>query len=461
MKIASIFGAGANVVILCRVWLVFALLFIFTPAQAATASDFRKDFEAAKSATESVNAFAFEMYRELAKHEKGDIFFSPYSISSAMAMLYAGASGEAEMEIRDVMHYEPDVHESMMHLRKVLDITAAFDLMKVAASVSRSQDAYDEENRLGAPVELLVANAVWPSNRLKLLDAYRGTIKKYYGAEITTLDYAEKWREAEDVINSWTEERTRGVIKNLIPRDMLAGMGFVITNSIYFKSGWTYEFQETDTTDAPFYNGGKKKSVKMMHQHIGDIGYSESPEFQIIRLTYNVTPGNSGLGVYSMVVVLPRDEKTGEDRGERLSSVEAGLTYEKFAESLPPASLRRNAVFDIFLPKFEAEQNLDVVDHFKRLGLKAIFEQKSDTLNRMHEKDGYLYWVTNILHKAHVAIDEKGSEAAATAITAGLRTGSKPIPAPEKIEFRADHPFMYFIMNYDTILFIGRYTGPK
>ena len=400
--------------------------------------DFHKDLEAAKSASESVNAFAFDMYAELAKDKEGDVFFSPYSISAAMAMLYAGATGEAEEEIRDVMHYGPDIHDSGKSLRTVLNISA-----------------------LRTRAELLTANAVWPSKKIKLLDEYRQTIKKYYDGEITELDYAEKWREAEDTINRWTNEKTRGVIEKIIPEGLLkseaSGLSeaaFVITNAIYFKSGWKHEFQTSNTEDAPFYKGGGKNpaDVKMMRQRIDGISYFNSPEFQMLRLPY-------GSGDYSMIVILPRDGKTGEGASTELSSLEAGLTYEKFAEYL---SRMRNAVVDLYLPKFEAEQNLDIVGNFQRLGLKAILDYRYDTLDRMREKDNYAYGVKYILHKARVSVDEIGTEAAAATAIIGWRiSGVFEIPETEIVEFRADHPFMFFIMNRDTILFMGRYTGPK
>jgi serpin B len=405
-------------------------------ANVPDAADFRKNLDAAKSASQSVNAFAFDMYRVLAGNGMGDVFFSPYSISAAMAMLYAGATGEAEEEIRDVMRYAPDVHDSANSLRNVLDATA-----------------------LNAPVELLVANAVWPSNKMKLLDEYRQTVKKYYDAELTELDYAEKWREAEDTINRWTEERTRGVIKELIPRDLLipgasgeAETAFVITNAIYFKSGWKHKFPVSDTKDMPFYKCGGKNpvNVKMMRQRIGEISYFDSPEFQMLRLPY-------GAINYSMVVILPKDGKTGWVKSTELSSLESGLTYEKFAEYL---SQMKNVTVNLYLPKFEAGQNLDVVKNFQHLGLKAIFEYRPDTLDGMHEKDGRLYRVTNILHKTHVSVDEIGTEAAAaTAIIGWSFIGA--FEFPETVEFRADHPFMFFIMNRGTILFMGRYAGPE
>jgi serpin B len=335
--------------------------------------------------------------------------------------------------MRDVMRYTPYVHDSNRSLRKVLDSTA-----------------------LSTPAELLVANAVWPSKEIKLLDGYRGALKKYYDAEITELDYAKKWREAEDTINRWTKERTHGVIKEVIPRDLLkpkipeqAETAFVITNAIYFKSGWKHEFPVSDTKDAPFYKGGGENSanVKMMYRGIRGIGYSDSSEFQMLRLPY-------GKGNYSMIVVLPKGEKTGAG----LSSLETGLTYEKFAEYL---SHTRSVCADIYLPKFEAGQDLDIVKNFQRLGLKAIFDDRPDTLDGMHEKDDKLYRVTNILHKTYVSVDEKGTEAAAVTNVVGDVRPTVSFQIPEIVEFRADHPFMFFIMNDATILFMGRYTGPE
>ncbi|MDR1966609.1 MAG: hypothetical protein LBQ36_07845, partial [Synergistaceae bacterium] len=187
-------------------------VFLAVPAMAADGAE----GAGAEEASGAVNLFAFDLYKTLAS-ERENVFFSPYSVSSAMAMLYAGASGDAERELRGVMRYADGIHESMGALN-----SAIAD---------------------GAPATVLVANAVWPDLTTELTPSYLRTVREHYGVDVTRLDFRTKWLTAEDAINKWVDEKTKGEIKSLFERNSLAPKGdlftaIVLANAVYFKSDW-------------------------------------------------------------------------------------------------------------------------------------------------------------------------------------------------------------------------------
>ena len=398
--------------------LVLAFCVVLITAGVAFAVD--GDFSGAEKAAESVNAFTFDMYAELAD-EDGNLFISPYSISSAMAMLYAGTSGEAEREVRDVMHYPEGLHPAMRELRDILG-----------------------EGGMG---ELSVANAIWPDSGLKLLSAYLGIIRDYYCGEVTQFDYVKKWRDAEDVINEWTAERTRGMIKSIFERDVLKPAGnettsLVLTNAVYFFSKWEEPFEKKLTSDGVFF-GATERETKFMRQ-VNSFPYFETEDFQLLEMPYED-------GRRSFVVLLPR-EKDG------IKSLEMALTAGKYAEWMRSTDYDK---VNVYLPKFELEWGKDLAPVFKSLGLKSIFESNRENFENLTVTKE-LMRVSCIIHKTKITLDEEKTEAAAvTAVIMPTATAIEPVSRP--YEFRADHPFVFFIADNSTgtILFMGRFSEPK
>jgi serpin B len=396
-------------------WLIMMFPVAFMPVCPAFADD------AEKSAAKSVNAFAFDMYRNLIKSENGNIFFSPYSISSAMAMLYAGTSDEAKREIHAVMRYPDDTHLAMRELREILDE--------------------------GASGDLSIANAIWPDSRLELLPSYVNTIKENYGGEVTQFDYLSKWREAENAINSWTDLRTRGMIKNIIPQGSLQPKGematsLVLTNAVYFFSEWFHTFNKNSTRDEVFY-GTSEEKTKLMRQ-TNSFPYFETEDFQMISLPYKS-------GKRSLVVVLPR-------RRDGIKQLEESITSENFSD-WRTSSAREQVT--VYLPKLEMEWNTDLSERFQSMGLENIFKFSVNNYKNLTSDRKYPMCVSQIFHKAHVIIDEEGTEAAA--VTAIIMAGTTSMPPSRTYEFRADHPFIFFIADNATgaILFMGRYNKPN
>ena len=373
-----------------------------------------------KTAAESVNAFAFDMYAELANGD-GNLFFSPYSVSSAMAMLYAGTSGEAEREVRGVMRYPEEIHPAMRELRIGLDADGAGGLS--------------------------TANAIWPDSGIKLKPSYLEIIKDNYGGEVTQFDYANNWRDAEDAINKWTAEHTRDMIKRIFQRDDLMPQGrevtsIVLTNAVYFFSKWKEPFEKDLTTDGVFF-GASECDTKFMSQE-NSFPYFETESFQLLEMPY-------ADGRRSFIAVLPRER-------DGIKSLEEDLSAGKFTDWRAGARLEKA---DVYIPKFELEWERELAPVFKSLGLESIFESSRDNFSNLTETRDEMR-VSRIIHKTKITLDEEKTEAAAvTAVTVVGTTAVMPVSP--LYEFRADHPFVFFIADNPTgaILFMGRFSEPK
>ena len=397
---------------------VMIFVIVFFTAKAALASETAEP--GFKPAAESVNSFAFDMYAGLSK-EDGNIFFSPYSISSAMAMLFAGTSGEAEREAREVMRYQEDIHPSMSELRNELEA--------------------------GAEGELSVANAIWPDIEFELLPSYLSIIGDYYGGEVTQFDFRLKWRDAEDAINMWTAERTRGMIEDLFQRDDLMPNGpdvtsLVLTNAVYFFSKWKEPFEKEDTSSGAFF-GETEQETEFMTQ-TNTFPYFETEDFQLLEMPYED-------GRRSFVALLPREQGG-------IKSLEASLAAGDFAgwrERAPRERVR------VYIPKFELEWEMELAPVFKSMGLQSIFERSRDNFKNMTNIQDELC-VSRIIHKTKITLDEEKTEAAAVTGIAITRT-TAAFPPREPYEFRADHPFIFFIADNQTgaILFMGRFSEPE
>ena len=386
--------------------LILAPLAMTMPARQSFASD----------AAVAVNGFAFGMYSELSSGS-GNIFFSPYSVSSAMAMLYAGASGEAEREIRSVMGYPEAAHRAIRGLREILE----------------------------AGGDLAVANAIWPDAGFAPLPSYVATIREYYGGDVTQFDYRTEWREAEDAINRWTDIKTEGMIKRVLDRGALKPQddtetAIVLTNAVYFFSRWRYPFPAKDTAEGTFF-GGAEKNMEFMTQ-INRFPYYETELFQLVTIPYES-------GKFSMTVVLPKER-------DGINSLESGMTFGKFLEWR--ASSRVESV-NIRLPKFELEWEKDLADDFKALGLRSAFSLSRDNYSNMTADRTHTLKVSRIIHKARARVSESGTEASAVTAIGMVRVTAALNPPKE---FNADHPFIFFITNDDaeTILFMGRCVNP-
>lgn len=367
------------------------------------------------------NSFAFDLYSKLANNN-GNLFFSPYSISSALAMTYAGARGETAIQMAKTLHFS--LKPERLH-PALADLTATF-------------------NAKGKSYQLSVANALWGQTGYNFLPEFLKTTKKYYGAGFKEVDYVDegKREQARQTINKWVEERTNNKIKELIkPKILDALTRLVLTNAIYFKGKWELQFKPEDTQDLPFHiSAEEKKNVPMMRQ-TAKFKYTENGQAQVLELPYTG-------GDLSMVVLLPR-------ANYGLAKLEESLCPENIQSWLSQLSKEKVRVF---LPRFKLEKDFVLNEKLQDLGMIDAFDENTADFSGMTPKR-QLY-ITKVIHKAFVEVNEEGTEAAAaTAVIMGTKSAmidNTPV-------FRADRPFVFLIrdLRSGSILFMGRMADPR
>ena len=411
-----------------------SLVLVAVSALAGCLSNSSNDFEA-PDATYSVitneknvcvkssNEFAFDMYRELLS-EGDNIFFSPYSISTAVGMAYEGANGKTATEIQSVLDLPADR----------------------ATRLNQTKEVQASLNKEGTAYELNTANAYWLRDGADLEDAYKAAIVDYYLAHGEELDFAGHPSDSVDTINEWVSTQTNGKIKNLLsPADINSLTYLILTNAVYFKSDWKYTFDASATEDMDFTPAtGAAFQTPTMHMCDKSIGinYAANDDMQMVQLPYK----NEEL---SMLVLLPKDGK--------LSTVETALSSEYIKGLKDKIS---SEWMDIYLPKFKFEQKYALAPLLSDMGMPTAFSDEADFSGITKNADLH---ISSVIHQAFVEVNEQGTEAAAaTAVTmeAGSAIGSEPEPEP--IEFRADHPFIFLIEHKETgeILFMGKVSSP-
>jgi serpin B len=366
------------------------------------------------------NTFAWELYARLADGEK-NAFFSPYSISTALAMTYAGARGDTAAQMAKVLGL-PDDRDA------------------VHAAFGQLIDDLNARGKEGA-FTLHVANALWGQRGYGFLDAFLELTRKHYGAGLREVDFAGAPEDARKTINAWIEERTRDKIKDMIKRGVLKpSTTLVLTNAIYFKGNWASPFDPKQTLDEPFIlHDGKKTEVPMMHQK-AEFGYLEADDLQILELPYE---GKS----IAMLVLLPR-------KHDGLPALEKKLNAGRVDEWC--GKLRTREVI-VALPKFKLTCEFELTKTLPAMGMTDAFGGKADFSGMTGRRD---LFIGAVLHKAFVDVNEEGTEAAAATAVMMERTAVMPNPPPV---FRADHPFVFVIRDRETgsVLFVGRAMNPK
>jgi len=385
-------------------------------AQAGFCADKKKD--PAPAAAERANAIAFKFYGAEAK-KPGNVFFSPYSMYSAFAMVYEGAKGKTAGEISSVFSFPAktkDLRADLAALNKGLDAAAR-----------------------GA--EFVQANSFWAQKDYKFLPAYLKTLRGTYRADAMEADFKLETEKSRQRINAWTENKTKGKIRNLFPQGGLDALTrLVLVNAVYFKGRWAAPFSAAMTADADFTReSGEKVKVKMMGAPgTRSADYNENDRVQALRLPY------SGGGL-AMLVLLPRP-------GVTLASVEQELTPEKLKELR--AGLYTQKV-KAFLPRFSFSTDYQLNRALADLGMPEAFTERADFSGMDASKKLY---IQKAVHKAFVEVNEEGTEAAAAT---GVAMGLKSMVMDFTV-FRADRPFLFFIEDAATglVLFMGRMENP-
>ncbi|XP_051466213.1 uncharacterized protein LOC127380775 [Apus apus] len=353
----------------------------------------------------------------------GNVFFSPVSVSAALAMVLLGAKGDTEAQVLKTLHFD-----------------------EVEDTHSRFQALTTDINRSNAPYLLRLANRLFAEKSYSFLPDFLTNTQKLYGADLATVDFLQACDEARKEINQWVEEKTEGKIPNLLSEGSVDSMTrLVLVNAIYFKGNWAEKFQEANTTDMPFrLNKNERKTVKMMYQKKKfPFGYFPDEKLRVLELPYD---GKE----LSMIILLPDDI---EDDSTGLQKLEKQLTLEKLQEWTRPENLYSTDVH-VHLPKFKLEESYDLKSDLAAMGLLDVFDSgKADLSGMSGARDLFL---SKVVHKAFVEVNEEGTEAAAA--TAGIAMLCMVIEE----HFKADHPFLFFIRHNPTgsILFLGRYASP-
>jgi serpin B len=370
-----------------------------------------------KAVVQENTEFGLELYQRLRVLE-GNLFFSPYSISTALAMTYAGARGDTQTQMAQALHFPSD--QNQLH-----------------PAVARLGERLENTGKLGQ-VQIRVANTLWPRTGFKFLKAFLALTKKFYRVRITPIDFGDG-EAARHTINAWVEERTENKIKELIAAGVLDdSTRLALVNAIFFKGNWANQFDPDLTSQALFLAapGGQVQVPMMTRKHA--FKYAEDDSLQVLELPYS---GND----LSMLVLLPREV-------ERLAKLEESLAVEKLEKWIK--SLQETEV-DVSLPRFGLNFPFRLDDTLKSMGMENAFSNKADFSGMDGSQELYL---GAVLHKAFVEVNEQGTEAAAaTAVV--MQT--KAI-AFSPIVFRADHPFVFLIRENSTgsILFLGRVVNP-
>ncbi|MHC4618280.1 MAG: serpin family protein [Planctomycetota bacterium] len=388
---------------------------------------------------EGNNRFALEMYSRLRQRE-GNLFFSPHSISTALAMVYAGARGRTETQMAEVLHF-PTVRSGATPVtNEPLGGSAVCRKEQFHAAFGAIIKDLNARGEKGS-YELTVANALWGQHGYGFLKEFLELIKDHYGGALNEVDFITAAEAARTTINSWVEEQTKDKIKELIRPGVLNQMTrLVITNAIYFKGNWASRFKEGNTREAPFtLLDGKKVNVPMMNQ-TSEFKYMEAPDFQALELPYIDNE-------LSMVVLLPKGF-------DGLSELEEKLTIQNVSEWLSKLTKREVIVS---VPKFKMTSQFGLARVLGSMGMTDAFTPRADFSGISSNRD---LFISAVIHKAYVDVNEEGTEAAAATAVAIRVTAIGPARTPV---FRADHPFMLLIRDTHSgsILFIGRVMNPK
>ncbi len=366
------------------------------------------------------NDFAIDLYRQLSKAQD-NLFCSPFSLSSALAMTFAGAVGNTADQMAQVLHFDLDnetLHAAFAHLQ---------------ASLAATQ-------RPGQ-VQLALANSIWPHIGSAFLPKFVALLQRFYGVSITPVDYERATEAARQAINTWAEQHTAGKITNLLAPDILdAWTRLVLVNAIYFKGTWLYQFDPAHTREARFWLPTGEHVTAPLMQQTCRLPYAEADGIQVLSLPY---AGDA----LSMIVLLPAWDKG-------LASLDALFTAQRLDDWLQSLWTRE---VQVLLPRFKISSTLRLDATLKAMGMTHAFSDSAD----FSGMDGIpsLLYIGAVVQKAWVQVNEEGTKAAAaTAVVMQFRGAPEPLPV-----FRADHPFVFLIMDRATgsILFCGRVVNPS
>jgi len=373
-------------------------------------------------------AFAFDLYGQLAQ-EPGNLFYSPYSVSAALAMTYAGARGQTETEMAEVLHFT--LPQAQLH--------PAFNYLDL--ELERRAEATPPPSLPDAqPPRLDIANSIWGQQDYTFESAFLDTLAVNYGAGLRVVDFAGDPEGARQAINQWVSDQTQARIPDLIPAGAITPLiRLVLTNAIYFYANWSSPFEPEATAPGTFLtDSGAEVTVDMMHQ-TNYYDYAAGDGYSAVSLPYVG-------GDLSMLIILP-------DAG-RFAAVEAQFGPELLG-SVETALQNQNVA--LAMPKWEYESKFSLGQTLQAMGMATAFDSNAADFSGMTSTEQL--FISEVIHQAFVSVDEEGTEAAAA--TAVMMAGSAMPPEP--VALTIDRPFLYVIRDAPTgsVLFAGRVTDPS
>lgn len=395
-------------------------LFPYEPLTPPLADDEGHTPQGIIEVTNANNKFAIDLYKEIMSLENENIFISPYSIFSAIAMTYEGADGITKQEIKDVFYFPED------------DI-----LRPNFASI------YNQINKKDKNYELRTGNALWGQQDYPFKQEYLSRVERYYGGKATNLDFVNNTEESRKIINTFIEKQTRKKIKDLLPEGSVTPLTtLVLTNAIYFNGDWAIQFEKKNTQNRSFYisENNAVQTPMMFMKPEENLNYFETSDLQILELPYKDKE-------LSMLILLPKE-------GVNLETIEQNLTFEQINEWINKNSLTK--VHEVYLPKFEFEYGKQLKKPLQNLGMTSAFSF-ADFSKLSYVND---LTISEVFHKAFINVNEKGTEAAAATAVVMDRTSMEDF---KPVIFNANRPFIFIIKENqtNTILFLGRMVNPS
>ncbi|XP_077209521.1 leukocyte elastase inhibitor-like [Paroedura picta] len=398
--------------------------------------------------------FGLDLFKEMIQQKaRENIFFSPLSLQTALAMLMLGAKGDTEVQMEKVLHFNEikasgygqssETRPFPAHSEKQPGVTRLqcekpkdvhFQFQALLSRISKPTKDY----------ELNIANRLYGAMEFEFIPQYVRSTKELYHSELERVDFLNAAEEARQTINSWVQCQTNGKIQDFFPAGALdPSTVLVLVNAIYFKGKWLSKFKEKFTTELPFWvTKVKSKNVPMMFQH-GTFKWAriqDSP-FQVLELLYE---GEE----LSMLLMLPDD-------GASLDQLTRSLSYEKIEEWTSPSNMCTIEV-DLFLPKFKLEGTYKLNEYLQSMGMTDAFMDGKADFTEMSGKMGL--HVSDITQKCLMEVNEEGTEAAASS---GVQV--VPMCAQFPLEFKVNRPFVFLIRDNippKSILFCGKYSSP-
>lgn len=405
-----------------------------TPSEANRSVPQQTNAEPTEPSAAANNRFAIDLYARLRERED-NLFFSPFSISLALAMVYAGVRGETARQMTAALRFPAD-HISL-HPRFAALVSALTSPHPGYAKLEKGLS-------LSQSYALEIANRLWGQEGCGFLEDFQQLLERHYGTRLKEVDFSRDRAAVAGEINRWVAEKTRGKIDAAIsPESLTEITRLILVNAVYFHGKWAKQFEVAQTADEPFYlSDGNEIRVPLMRQ-AGFFLCAEFADYQVLQLSYRTSS-------LSMIIFLPRER-------EGLARFEKSLTAETLQGWAKNAS---EEIVRLWLPRFRMDSNFRLSSILAAMGLPLAFTAGADFSGMNGGKEPL--FLSEVIHKAYVDVDEEGTEAAAATIavmTFGVAVTKRP---PKLIIFRADHPFLFLIQDSrsHTTLFMGRVENP-